>query len=233
MGYVRGGVKELTRILVEAATEQGVKIHLNQPVEEFIVEAGCTLGVKLEDGTEIRSKQCLSNLDSKRTFLSLVFPQHLAGDFRRQIEGLVSQNSCYKLLGVISELPRWKAWDGRPDLPSNGCVMIGVSRNDVHETYGALEAGRPPKNPVISFSVPSARDPSLTRPGYHTASLYIYPVPSTVSRGTWDDVRGQVAEDLIDKITEYAPNFKESLVDYKLRTPRDIESENGMTDGCK
>ena len=110
--------------------------------------------------------------------------------------------------------------------------MFGLTRTDIRETYDALEAGRPPKNPVISFSVPSARDPSLTQPGYHTASLYIYPMPAKLSSGTWDDARDQVAETLIDKISGYAPNFKESLVKYKLRTPQDIENENGMTDGC-
>lgn len=231
-GYVRGGVRELTRILVEAATEHGVKIHLSQPVDRFIVEDGRVMGVELEDGTEVRAKQCLSNLDPKRTFLRSFSPEQMDGDFRKRIEGLVSQNSCYKLLGVMSELPRWKAWDSNPDLPSYGSVYLPISRDDVHETYDALEAGRPPKNPVISFSVPSAPDASLTQPGHHTASIYIYPVPSKLASGTWDDVRNQVAEDLIDKITEYAPNFKKSLVKYKLRTPQDIENENHMTDGC-
>ena len=75
-------------------------------------------------------------------------------------------------------------------------------------------------------------DDSLTQPGYHTASIWIYAAPAKLQNGTWDDVREQVAEGLIDQITEYAPNFRRSIRDYKLRTPLDLERENGLTDGC-
>jgi phytoene dehydrogenase-like protein len=231
-GYVRGGVYELTKILVEAATQAGAKIHLNQPVGNFIVEQGKVQGVKLEDGSEIRAKTTISNLDPKRTFLNLMPSEHLDAGFRQRIEGLVSQNSCCKFLGVISELPQWKAWDGPSEQPSSGCVIFGLTRDDIEETYDSLDAGIPPKKPVISVSVPSARDPSLTQPGYHTVSIYIYPMPSKLANESWDDARDRVAEQMIDRITEYAPNFRKSLVNYKLRTPQDIESDNGMTDGC-
>jgi len=94
------------------------------------------------------------------------------------------------------------------------------------------EAGIPPRRPLISFSVPSAADPSLTQPGYHTASVWVYPAPARLQEGSWEDVRTQVAEALIDQVSEFAPNFRRSIRDYKLRTPLDLERENGLTDGC-
>jgi phytoene dehydrogenase-like protein len=86
--------------------------------------------------------------------------------------------------------------------------------------------------PTVNFSVPSTVDPSLTKPGYHTASLWICPAASRLREGTWDDVKEQVAERIIDNITRFAPNFRKSIVHYRLRTPLDLQRENGFTDGC-
>jgi phytoene dehydrogenase-like protein len=97
--------------------------------------------------------------------------------------------------------------------------------------YDDVEAARPPRAPVISVSVPSAVDPSLAPPGRHTASVWIYSAPAKLREGTWDDVRNSVAERLIDQITEYAPNFRASILNCRLRTPLDLERETGLTDG--
>ena len=231
-GNLKGGTGVLSRMLADIAEEAGAEIHLDRAVERFLIEDGKAIGIQLADGTEIRSRAVVSNLDPKRTLLKMVATEHLDGRFRGCIEGLVTQVSCYKLLAVISELPRWKGWDGDPDLPSTGDVRLGVSRAEARAAYADLEAGRPPKAPLISFMVPSVLDPSLTQPGYHTASVWIYPVPGKLSESTWDDVREEVAERLIDQITGFAPNFRESVRHYRLRTPLDLEREVGLTDGC-
>jgi phytoene dehydrogenase-like protein len=133
---------------------------------------------------------------------------------------------------VIGELPRWRDWDGDPDLPSTGSVVLSSTRREIDAAYDDYDAGRPPRRPVIGFSVPSAVDPSLAQPVYHTASCWIYPVPRHLTRGTWDDHRERVAEGIVHRITRYAPNFRGSIRDLRLRTPLDLERENGLTDGC-
>ena len=49
--------------------------------------------------------------------------------------------------------------------------------------------------------------------------------------GPWDDAREETAEKLINKITEYAPNFRDSVIDWRLITPEDMESRVGLTNG--
>ena len=51
-------------------------------------------------------------------------------------------------------------------------------------------------------------------------------------QGLWRERRSETTERLIDQITAYAPNFRSSIVDCKLRTPEDIARMHGMTDGC-
>lgn len=231
-GYVRGGVGVISQLFRESAEEAGVTIHTDHEVERFLVEGGSVTGIRLTGGEEIRSRVVASNLDPKRTFLRLMPEAHLDGGFRKRIAGLVTHVSCYKFLAVISELPQWRAWDGDPELPSKGAVVISLNREEMSACYDDLEAGVPPRKPLVSYSIPSAVDDSLTQPGYHTASIWIYAAPGKLRSGSWDDVREQVAEGLIDHITEHAPNFRRSIRDYKLRTPLDLERENGLTDGC-
>ncbi|MFQ5874457.1 MAG: phytoene desaturase family protein [Dehalococcoidia bacterium] len=38
-------------------------------------------------------------------------------------------------------------------------------------------------------------------------------------------------EQIIDTIAQYAPNFRDSIIDWTTQTPKDIETREGMTDG--
>jgi phytoene dehydrogenase-like protein len=40
-----------------------------------------------------------------------------------------------------------------------------------------------------------------------------------------------VGEHIIDVLTQYAPNFRESIVEHTVQAPLDIETRVGMTDG--
>lgn len=231
-GYVRGGMGELSRMLRECAEEAGVTIRCDSTVEKFLTNDGKVCGVKLEGGEEIKSTRVVSNLDPKRTFLKLTPEENLDSTFTQGVQSLASPVSCLKLLAVVNELPDWKAWDGDPKRIHEGAVRLGVSRQNISSTFDQLEAGQPPSHPVMSVNFPSYKDPSLTKPGHHTASVWIFPAPAHLNQGTWDDAREEVTENLIDRITEYAPNFRKSILHRKLRTPQDLERENSLTDGC-
>ncbi len=231
-GYVEGGMGAVSDAIAEAAREAGAAIHLDAGVEGFLVEDNAVIGVRLENGEEVRSRITVSNLDPKHTFLRLMPSEWVDARLRRRLEGLITHVSCYKLLAVISEAPQWKYWDGDPEQPYRGAITLHASRAEIDAAYDELEAGLPVRKPVISFSMPSFADPALSRPGYHTASVWIYPAPASLRSGTWDDVREEVAEGIIDQITEFAPNFRSSIRNYIFRTPQDIERENGLTDGC-
>jgi phytoene dehydrogenase-like protein len=222
----------LTQLLAQAAEAAGVKINVGHEAERFLVEGGEVIGIRLAGGADVRSRAVLSNLDPKRTFLRLFAPQYLDAAFRRRVAGLVTEVSCVKLLAALSELPRWKDWDGDPASPSGGKVGLHRMRSHIAAAWDDMDAGRPPREMVINVSVPSAVDASLAPRGAHTASCYIYPAPATLRDGTWEDAREAVAERIIDQITHYAPNFRRSILNVKLRTPLDFETENGLTDGC-
>jgi phytoene dehydrogenase-like protein len=231
-GYVRGGMGTVARLMQEAAGEAGARVHLHSRVESIIVEKGRVLGLRLKDGTDVRSRIVLSGLDPKTTFLSLLPADAVPTLLQERIRALRANVSCCKFLAVLSELPRWKDWDGDQLLPGKGGVGIARTRAEVEAAFDDVEAGRPPRAPVISFSVPSVPDPTQAKPGYHTASVWIFPAPFQLREGTWTEAREDAAEGIIDQVTAFAPNFKESIVSYKLRTPLDISRMHGMNEGC-
>ena len=72
-------------------------------------------------------------------------------------------------------------------------LYVPGSVNHIEAMWDDFDAGLPPREMVISFSLPSAVDASLAPPGKHTASIWIFSAPATLRQGTWDDVREAVA----------------------------------------
>ena len=231
-GYVKGGIGTITALMRQAVEEAGVAIHTEAEAVSLLHENGAATGVRLADGTAVTARCVVSNLDPKRTFLRLVPPELTTAALRRRVGALVTEVSCYKLLAAVDELPQWQAWDADPALPSRGVVGLDRSEAAVDAAYADCAAGRPPAEPIMNFSVPSALDPTLAPDGRHTASVWIYPAPARLQGTDWYTVRERVAERLVDQVTRYAPNFRRSILHLKLRTPADLERENGLTDGC-
>ncbi|MBL4575067.1 MAG: NAD(P)/FAD-dependent oxidoreductase [Opitutaceae bacterium] len=140
-GYVKGGLGALAAILTEAAIEAGATVHTGKAVEKIMVEGKKAVGIRLEDGTEIRSRIVVSNLDPKTTFLKILPEDSVDPDIKQRIGALRTNVSCYKLLAAVSELPQWEAWDGDPIEPSRGGVRLNVSEAEISASYDSLEAG--------------------------------------------------------------------------------------------
>jgi phytoene dehydrogenase-like protein len=62
-------------------------------------------------------------------------------------------------------------------------------------------------------------------------SIWVQYAPVTPAAGSWDDLREQAGEGLIDVLAQYAPNIRSVMRDWLLYTPLDIERRVGMTDG--
>ena len=231
-GYIRGGIGALTTLMREAVEEAGVTIHTDAEVTSVLHEDAVVTGLRLADGIAVRARCVVSGLDPKRTFLTLVPRELTTPALRSRIAALVTDVSCYKLLAAVDALPHWRAWDGDPAAPSRGMVGLARSEAAVDAAYADCAAGRPPASPIINFSVPSALDATLAPHGYHTVSVWIYPAPARLRGTDWDAARERVAERLVDQISEHAPNFRRSILHLKLRTPLDLERDNGLTDGC-
>lgn len=96
-----GGMQKLANLFAEMIKEGDGIISLGTKVEKILIENRRAVGVKLENGNEIRSRFVVSNVDYKQTFTKLVGSIHLEKDFIKRVEKAKVSNSVLSVyLGV-------------------------------------------------------------------------------------------------------------------------------------
>ena len=231
-GIPRGSMGSVTRAMAESAKSLGAEIRLRAPVERVIVEDGVAKGVRLASGEEIRSFIVVSNADPKRTYLTLVDSDDLDQAFIRGIRNIKTRVTCVKFLAAMREAPDLSRYLGA-GYDRNSVVSIDICPSVGYrmQSWDDARNGKPTSCPLMGIQIPSVADPALTPKGGHVMSNWVLYQPPRLKEGTWDDVKEDVGEQIIDIITEYAPNFRSSLVDWTVQTPLDLELRVGLTDG--
>ncbi len=67
--------------------------------------------------------------------------------------------------------------------------------------------------------------------GHHAATLYAYYFPVTAPRSEHGRLKDLMAERVIEKVTRYAPNFREAILHQATFAPYHYESMFGCTNG--
>ena len=174
----------------------------------------------------------LSNADPKRTFLSLIDEGDLASDLVSGVRRLKTDVSYLKFHAALDELPDFTGYlGGRYDENYLVQVRICPSVEYFQQSADDARAGRPSTAPVMHIQIPSVLDKTLTPEGKHVMSIWVLYAPVRPYGESWDNYREQAGEQLIDKISEYAPGFRQSVRDWELFTPQELEERVGLTDG--
>jgi phytoene dehydrogenase-like protein len=80
--------------------------------------------------------------------------------------------------------------------------------------------------------IPSILDDTLAPKGCHVMSLFCQHFHPELSGGkTWDQVKEEVADLIINTVDRYAPNFKRSILGRQVLSPLDLEREFGLVGG--
>ena len=221
-----------TQAMAAAARSFGAEIRTNAPVRKVIVEEGEAKGVRLENGEEIRSFIVASSADPKRTFTTLFDPADVDDETIKRVKRWKTKSGCVKFLAALKELPDLSRYLG--DGYDRGTILniaIMPSVGYYQQSWDDSVQGRPTTCPIMSIQLTSTVEPGLVRGSGHVMSNWVLFETPDLKEGTWDDAREEVGEQIIDVITDYAPNFRKNLVDWTVQTPKDIEMRVGMTDG--
>ena len=233
-GHVTGGMGGITQAMAKSAEAQGVEIEVSAPVKEVIVKNNRACGVKLEDGREIRAKVTAANVNPKLLFQRLVNQEYLEADFSRQIDHYRCVSGTFRMNVALDELPRFRCLDGKPDYERylQGSVFVTNSMQYNERAYqDAMNLGWSQK-PIVHMMIPSLYDDTLAPEGKHVASMFCQHFNPVLPDGkSWDDVKEQVADLIIDTVNDYAPNFKQAIVGRMALSPLDLEREFGLTGG--
>ncbi len=242
MARPRGGTGALTQALVKLVTAKGGVISTEQLVKEVIVDGDRAVGVKVAGGREYRARRgVISNIDARRLFLQLVEPRAINSQLREKIERRTVNNNetILKIDCALSEPLRFEAYNHRDEY-GIGTILIADSVSHVEQAHCLATMGQiPDQNPSMYLDVPSVLDPSLAPPGKHTlwieffAPYQIAGKEGTGLQGTgWtEQLKHQVADRVIDKLAEYAPNVKQAIIARRVESPAELAERLGAYKG--
>ena len=231
-GIPKGGMGGLTQAMARAARSHGVTIRTGAAVKRILVRGGKAYGVMLADGEEIESILVVSNADPLQTFLRLIGPDELDRGFVEQLGRLKTDMAHLKLHCALREAPDFSRYlDKEQDGLRLGLIKICPSVEYFEKSCEDTRQGTFTDCPVFEIQMPSAYDPTLAPDGHHVLSAFVFHAPRRLVGRSWEEAREEIANELIDKITEYAPNFRDSIIDWRLFTPQDMEQRMGFTNG--
>jgi phytoene dehydrogenase-like protein len=229
-----GGAGALIEALVKMIKAYGGEILLNHEVINILVKNGKATGVKLSDGRQLEAKAIIAACDPKQTFLRLIGEEHLDSLFVSKVRKIkIANGLAMKADFSLDGLPTYAC---NPTKDVNEChraaTYIAPSLETLEKAYDEYKFGRNPREPGLMVSIPSASDPSLAPSGKHILSLETRYTPYALSSGErWDDIKMQVAEQLLDLFSIYSPDVKKLVLQMYAASPLDWERELNLPKG--
>jgi len=229
-GFSRGGTGGISLAIASAAREAGVQIRTEAPVERILAKDGRAGGVALKSGEEIRCNVVSSSVDPHLTFEVFLEAKELPADFVESVRRYKFRGSSGKVNLALSALPDFKCLSGE-GAHLRGAISISPGMEYMERAYDDAKYGHYSKRPYIDMVIPSLTDPSVAPPGQHVLSCFVQYAPYKLAQGTWDDHREAFGDNVIDTISEHAPNLKSLIIGKQVLTPLDLEREFGLTQG--
>jgi phytoene dehydrogenase-like protein len=229
-GFARGGMGTISRVIADAARRFGAEIRTQAPVNRIVLKGKTATGVVLDSGEEISADTIVSGVDPKRTFLTFIDSQHLRSDFLSQVRNFKIRGSSGKVNLAIDTLPDFTCLPGfGPHL--SGAISISPSIDYIERAYDDAKYGDYSRRPYLDIIIPSLLDPSMAPPGKHVMSIFVQYAPFHLKNGNWLERREAFGDNVIDTLSEYAPNLKTIILHRQVVTPWDLDQEFGLTEG--
>ena len=242
MARPKGGTGALVEALVKLVTAKGGKILTEQMVKEVIVEDNRAVGVRVA-GKEYRAKRAvISNIDVRRLFLQLVDPQAVDPTLRDKVDRRITNNNetILKIDCALSEPPRFTACTEEDNEHLIGTVLIADSVAHVEQAHSLATMGQiPDANPSMYLDIPSVLDPTLAPEGKHTLWIEFFAPYQIAGRegtglhgtGWTDELKNHTADNIINKLADYAPNIKDSIIARRVESPAELGERLGSYKG--
>lgn len=212
--YPRGGMISIPRGIARVFEEHGGEIRYHARVKRVLLERGRARGVELEDGTAIRSRLVVSNINAKTLYLELVGEENLPSWAKRAIRSYeVSMPSPMIMLGL----------DARPDLDAHHTVPYSTLDFMNRIWFEDYLQGRIPDFGAGLISWPTRSDPTLAPEGHHILNMIAF-APYQPVEGDWDSIKEPYLERQLGVLErQFGLKLKDHIVVARVNTPKDFE----------
>lgn len=233
MNLAKGGASHLPDAIAGFFQELGGTVRTGAPVAQILDEDGRATGVRLESGETIHARVAvMANLHPKVLFERLLKDAPLPDEFRRQVRGFKPGPGTMMIHLALKEAPKWAAGE---ELDGFAYVHIGPYIEDLQRTYTDAQNGTIPESPTLIVGQTTAVDPTRTPNGEAILWVQVRMMPGEVlgdrkgeiaPGSDWDEVKETIADRCLDKLEEYAPGVKDSIIGRCVLSPKDLEQDN-------
>ncbi|WP_234717043.1 phytoene desaturase family protein [Ensifer adhaerens] len=232
-GLIRGGMGSVSDAIAQSGAKHGLEVRTGSPVEEILVSSGKVTGVRLESGEVIQGRCVISNADAKTTFLKLVCNSPYEDSFERDVKGIRTKSSIFKIHLALSKLPKFTAFSPEDrGFAYPGSIRIGTTVAYMEEAFHSHLGGHPSENPFLTIMIPSLYDETVAPPGMHLMQIMGGHAPCTTQRMSLPEMRQRLLETAIRTIARHAPDFNaDMIVHSEVLTPLDLQERFGLPDG--
>ena len=230
-GYARGGMGSITKAMSKSLIANGGNIRAGSAVKNILVKNNRSYGLALENDDEIYADKIVSNLDVKRTFLKVVEKKELPSEFYTAVKNFKIRGSSGKLNIALDDKPIWKSIP-KDDPASTGDLHFTQSIAEMEGAYDDWKDGKWSSLPYVDMCIPTLNDPTMAPQGKQYMSVFVQYVPYNLADGGWtEEKRIQFGDHVMKRIANYSTNFKDIILHAEVRTPKELESEVGLTEG--
>ncbi len=230
-GLPRGGLGTLAQALLHAARSAGAVVRLGADIASIRIDHGKVTGLVLTGGEEIQSRTVLSTLDLKRTFLGLIAWSDLPEAVQRRVTQFRMAGGRARVLFALDAPPEFVFAGAAPEA-ALGSVHMVTSLDALSRSHDSWRAGLLPDVLPVTLRVPSLLDPMLAPIGKAVMTATISGVPSTLVDGDWNkEKRTSLAKIAVAAAERAAPGVSGRMLAAAIITPREIETELGLTEG--
>ena len=180
-------------------------------VREVLVEGDRATGIVLKDGTPVRARAVIANVNPQYLFQTLVPRDAVPYAVAARMTAWKAGSGTFRMNVALSKLPNFSALPVPGDHHTAG-IILAPSLSYMEQAYRDCVHSGWSRMPIIEMVIPSTLDDSLAPPGAHVASLFCqYVNPQFADGSTWDQHREVVADLMLDTVEAYAPGFKASV----------------------
>jgi len=232
---VQGGMGNVTKELARLAREAGAEIITDAVVQKIDVHSNGVSGVTLKNGPHINAKVVLSNADPFRT-RSLVGAKQFPVEFNRKLDNFLRTGTTMKVNLALERLPTFKCLPenhGQHNATIHLLPQVSNVIENIRRGFEKVRAGELAEFPTIEWYIHTQADPTLQDDrGRHNSAFFVQWVPYELSGGKkWEDEEPRYVNHLLGIAEQFAPGFKDSVVDVFPLTPKKIEQHFGISFG--
>jgi phytoene dehydrogenase-like protein len=217
--------------MARVAAKSGARIDVGSEVREVIVERDRAVGITLKDGTSVRARAVIANVNPQYLFQRLLPREAVPQAVAARMNAWKAGSGTFRMNLALSKLPNFSALPGADDHHTAG-IILSPSLSYMNEAYRDCIDHGWSRSPIVELVIPSTLDDSLAPPGTHVATLFCQHVtPQFADGSNWDQHREAVADLMIDTVEAYAPGFKASVIARQSLSPLDLERVFGLPNG--